>query len=185
MQFYDEDSRAPREKKVSLAPIIIAVVVFIMIIGIMAIREATVFGTIGSVMSDEIKKDKEGCNVEITAVIDHHADKDGHEGNGTVYAPVYRFEYEGETYKVTGKVWMPDPIYEDGQEVQIMIDPSDPNHIYDPDNNIGTGMSSFFTSLIPFLAPVLILPLLIIIVPAVFVIKNVKRDFSDRRFTRE
>ncbi len=174
MQFYDEDERSPR-KKFSLAPVIIVVVVFLAIVGIVIFRQATMVGKIAGVMGDEIGKEADGCNVEITAVIDHHADKESSSGPGVVYAPVYSFEYEGESYNVTGKVWQPDPFYEDGQEVQIMIDPSDPTHIYDPDNNIGTGMRSFFGDVLIFLAPVLLVPLLVIIIPAIFVIRNARR----------
>lgn len=176
MQFYDEDERSPRRRKGSNVPVIIFVAIFILgIVGYMVVSRTRVIGQVGQMMAEEVENEDAGCDVEVTAVIDHN-ESSRDEGSYT-YAPVYRFEYEGTTYNVRGKVWESKPVYEEGQEVNIMIDSSDPYHIYDPGNNLGTALRSFGISALPFFAVfalMSIVPVVIIIVLIAVVVKNSK-----------
>jgi len=179
MSFNVEDAGDPRGKKKSFVSLIIFLVVFIVMIGVFIGMTSRTMNDIGHVMSDAVQEESERCDVEVPAIIVNHAEREGDEGTGTIYAPVYSFEYEGETYKVTGNVWECEPHYEAGQEVNIMIDSSDPTHIYDPENNIGTGLASFGTDVLSDFAIFMSIPIVImiavIIVVVIMVLKNVKR----------
>lgn len=181
MQFYDEDERSPRRREKTNVPALIIAAIFILgIVGYMVVSHTLAIGHAGQFMAEEVENEDNGCDVEVTAVIDHN-ESSSDEGSYT-YAPVYRFEYEGTTYNVRGKVWESKPVYEEGQEVNIMIDSSDPYHIYDPGNNLGTALKSFGVSSLPFFAVfalISLVPAVIIIIPiVVFVMKakSVPRD---------
>lgn len=178
MSFNVEDAGGPREKKKSYVSLIIFLGVFIVMIGGFIGMTSRTMNDIGHVMEDAVQEESERCDVEVPAIIVDHSEREGDEGTGTLYAPVYSFEYEGEPYKITGNVWECEPHYEAGQEVNIMIDSSDPTHIYDPDNNIGTGLASFGMDALSGFAIFMIVPIVImiavIIVVAITVLKKVK-----------
>lgn len=58
------------------------------------------------------------------------ADADDYRGTREVYAPVFRYEHEGETYTVKSTVATYPPEYSVGDTTTIKIDPNDPEKIY-------------------------------------------------------
>lgn len=169
-------------KRSFVSTIVVAAVILILIGGFISVFATRSSGA-AQTMKEDIKQESDGCDVEVTAVIVSLADKEADEGSGTLYAPVYSFEYEGETYNVTGNVWENDPHYEAGQEVNILIDSSDPTNIYDPDNNISTALTSFGQDALGDLAFFMMVPISImfaaVIAVVIWVFKNVKREPQD------
>ncbi len=51
--------------------------------------------------------------------------------DGDTYAPVYSYNYNGNTYSVQSNLYT-NVIPKEGSEIEIMVDPNDPNHMADP-----------------------------------------------------
>ena len=58
--------------------------------------------------------------------ISYSTDDDGN--TSTMYSGVFEYEYDGEMYRHTGEVASSSPDYDRGEEVEILIDPNNPNH---------------------------------------------------------
>lgn len=58
--------------------------------------------------------------------ISYSTDDDGN--TSTMYSGVFEYEYNGEMYRHTGEVASSSPDYDEGEEVEILIDPNNPNH---------------------------------------------------------
>ncbi|MBR3629744.1 MAG: DUF3592 domain-containing protein [Oscillospiraceae bacterium] len=88
-----------------------------------------------SVLEEEMEQIRpEGCTETIYAVVVRNETREVHDEDGdfTEYTPVYKYKYNGESYEVRS-VYNSNMIrYQPGTEVELMIDPGDPMHIYDP-----------------------------------------------------
>ena len=78
----------------------------------------------------------EGCTEKVVAVViqnersETHSRKGG--GPSVHYIPTYRFEYAGAVYTVRSRVGHSEQRYSTNSQVELLIDPDDPTHIYNP-----------------------------------------------------
>lgn len=81
---------------------------------------------------------KKGCTEKVSALVVDNLEEQTEEikdRNGvpyTTYRPVYSFEYGGETYVVESNFGEQEKRYETGDSLELLIDPKDPKHYYDP-----------------------------------------------------
>lgn len=77
---------------------------------------------------------QKNCTQEVDAVVvDMVTVKAGKAKHKHVtYAPVFGYEYEGQTYEVQSRTSQRPAKYKEGQELTIFIDPSSPKEIYVP-----------------------------------------------------
>lgn len=161
------------KKRLSVSAIVIIVVFVVSMFLIFAYSGKTKQDTF-SALEKEVEQESQGCDTDVTAVIAEISTREGEEYK-PVYAPVYSFEYEGHEYNVQGKIWDTDRHYEVGQKVPIKIDSSDPTHIYDPEYNSESMITSVLLEAgIMFLVPGLVF-LIIIVAVVVCVVINLKK----------
>ena len=165
------------KKRFSVSAIVIIVVFVVSMILIFAYSGKTKQDTF-SALEKEVEQESQGCDTDVTAVISEISTREGEEYK-SVYAPVYSFEYKGNEYNVQGKVWDTDRHYEVGQKVPIKIDSSDPTHIYDPEYNSESMITSVFLEAgIMFLVPGLVFLIIIVVIVVCVVIKLMKKARS-------
>lgn len=74
---------------------------------------------------------KNRCSEPVSAVV---IDMKGHSTAGArkkvTYAPVFEYEYGGKKYTYTSDVSSDPPSFRRGDEVELMIDPDDPNVVF-------------------------------------------------------
>lgn len=81
---------------------------------------------------------KKGCTEKVSAQVIENLEEqteDLKDKNGvpyTTYRPVFSFEYGGETYVVESNFGEQEKRYETGTSLDLMIDPNDPKHYYNP-----------------------------------------------------
>lgn len=89
----------------------------------------------GSLMSLSIVKDKKECTVpamgEVASFNRYESLSD--DGPSNSYAPVFRYTYNGEEYTYAGHSYSDTGNLYVGKQVDIYVDPADPNHIYVPE----------------------------------------------------
>ena len=165
------------KKRFSVSAIVIIVVFVVSMILIFAYSGKTRRDTF-SALEKEVEQESQGCDTDVTAVIAEISTREGEEYK-SVYAPVYSFEYKGNEYNVQGKVWDTDRHYEVGQKVPIKIDSSDPTHIYDPEYNSESMITSVFLEAgIMFLVPGLVFLIIIVVIVVCVVINLMKKARS-------
>lgn len=75
--------------------------------------------------------DKKRCTEQVPAVV---VDLERRVSRGSkksvTYAPVFEYEYRGNTYQYVSPISSKRPDYERGERVTLMIDPNDPNAAY-------------------------------------------------------
>ena len=76
----------------------------------------------------------DNCTESVTAVISDAVVNDNFENNSRTYAPVYDYFYEGESFSIKSNVYT-SMKPEIGSEVELMIDPDDPEKYFDPEIN--------------------------------------------------
>lgn len=166
------------KKRLSVSAIVIVVVFVVSMILIFAYSGKTRRDTF-SALEKEVEQESQGCDTDVTAVIAEISTRDMGEGYKPVYAPVYSFEYEGHEYNVQGKIWEDDRHYEVGQKVTIKIDSSDPTHIYDPEYNSESMITSVLLDAgIMLLVPGLVFLIIIVVVVVCVVINLMKKARS-------
>ena len=60
-----------------------------------------------------------------------------------VYCPIYKYEYNGETYTASGNISTSEKHYEIGEVTSVMISSAEPNKMYDPNFNAKSEYESF------------------------------------------
>lgn len=87
--------------------------------------------TVGFVLLAERLSDKRRCTEPVPAVV---VDLDKVVSRGAkksvTYAPVFEYEYNGETYRYISPISSKPPDYERGERVTLMIDPNYPTVAY-------------------------------------------------------
>lgn len=94
----------------------------------------------------------EGCTEQIYAVVvrnDATEIYDEASGQRTVYSPVYKYKYNGQSYEAAGSFQTSEIQYQPGTELEIMIDPDAPYHIYDPRSRSVVDHAYLLTLLFP------------------------------------
>lgn len=176
----DHDFSQPDNKNIgskSFATIVIIIAVITFVIFGIAIG---MFFAISKTIRNSVKEDKSGYNVSVTAEIIENLES--HVEDGTIYTPVYEYEYRGRSYRVTGRVSTSDKKYEVGQKVNIMIKDQLPGKIYDPELNGETLFKNFEKETSMIFLPFIIIPFIMII--SVFVIIMVVRSSSGKRIAK-
>ncbi len=80
---------------------------------------------------EKICTDKvDGVVVELVARKSTSTRKNHH--SSTTYAPVYEYDYKGHHYRVQSSISSSPASFSVGEQVEIMVDPDDPSHIYVP-----------------------------------------------------
>lgn len=135
-QIYEELSQQPRMKpsaanKIKLAVILIFFLPFLLI-------SLLIMG-IGAMTYLDMNKDKKVCTERVTGIVcaideDRRMthDSDGDRTESVTYAPVFAYSYNGRDYKITGNAYSSSPDYDEGAQVEIYVDPDDPERIYVP-----------------------------------------------------
>lgn len=96
------------------------------------------------------KNQEKKCTEEVTAVVvDMNEMRSTHKSGKrhyttTTYAPVYRYEYNGEEYTKKSNLSSSNPKFSLGDKVKIMLDPNDPTNFYAPDDNTMSVLSTIF-----------------------------------------
>lgn len=160
--FQQPDKR--RGGKGSSTVVIIIVVITLTILGIVI----GTFFAISKTIRSSLKENTSDYNVSVTAEITENLER--HEGNVTIYTPVYEYEYRGRSYRVVGRVSMSDKKYEVGQKVDIMIKDQLPGKIYDPGLNRETVFKNFGKEATMAFLPFIIVPLFMILSVSVIII---------------
>ena len=79
------------------------------------------------VVPQAIEKGSASCTEPVSAVIIDIVES----SDGSTYAPVYSYDFEGETYNVRSNLYT-NVIPQEGAIVDIKIDPNEPIHMVDP-----------------------------------------------------
>lgn len=89
--------------------------------------------------------------VENIMVSSHHSSGNRHHGTSTMFKPVFEFTYNGEEYSVVSQNSSNPPAFQEGEIVELKINPDDPTDFYAPADNttkfigiIFTGMGALF-----------------------------------------
>ncbi|MCR5600060.1 MAG: DUF3592 domain-containing protein [Ruminococcus sp.] len=78
---------------------------------------------------------KKECTYQVTATVTDI--KESSSSDSDTYTPVYTFEYEGKEYTVSSNVYSSNLKVQRGEDVQIYINPSNPNTFYSPKDASG------------------------------------------------
>lgn len=173
--FQQPDKR--RGGKGSSTVVIIIVVITLTILCIVIGTFFAISKTIGS----SLKENTSDYNVSVTAEITENLER--HEGNVTIYTPVYEYEYRGRSYRVVGRVSMRDKKYEVGQKVDIMIKDQLPGKIYDPGLNRETIFKNFGKEATMAFLPFIIVPLLFMVICASVIIIAAAHNNTKKRIS--
>ena len=92
---------------------------------------------VGGVLLYNRFSDKAACTEKVQGVvIELRATKTGKKNHKkTAYAPVYQYDYQGTTYTYVSNVYSSPAPFSEGEQIDIMVDPTDPEHIFVPDDN--------------------------------------------------
>lgn len=60
---------------------------------------------------------------------DNHQSSNDNGGSTTMYTPTFEYDFEGKTYTYKSNTSSSSPSYEIGEEVDVLVDPNDPNEI--------------------------------------------------------
>ena len=97
----------------------------------------------------EISVNPDEYDTEVNATIVDFSQSESSMGKGTdvhvtdVYNPIYRYEYNGETYTASGNIATSEKKYEIGDEVIVRISSAQPDKMYDPNFNAKSELNSF------------------------------------------
>jgi hypothetical protein len=72
-----------------------------------------------------------------------HESSDDDGGSTTMYAPVFEYQFNGQTYQYTSSTSSSSPEYDVGEEVEVLVDPKNPNEVL-----INTFWEKWFLSLV-------------------------------------
>lgn len=101
------------------------------------------FGLIFIILGVLIEKIPEiaykNCTEEVSAVVTDNVKKDD------TYAPEFTFEYQGKEYSVISNASTNPPMFNEGDEVTLLIDPDNPNRIHPPIDNMFSIMKIVFS----------------------------------------
>ena len=84
----------------------------------------------GILFSSRSSKVKKQCTYKTTAVVSDI--KENSDSDGTTYAPVYTYSYNGDEHTVTRKYYSSNMKLNVGDEVEFYLDPNDPETYYCP-----------------------------------------------------
>ena len=129
MAFDTTDNRKPASRKGIL------IVFFLLFIPILATSFIPFFLTWFVFSTEMAQTNPKGCTETVYAVVirnDARQAEDDDGGSHTEYAPVFRYKFGGNTYEVESVFADSKPRFEEGDEVQLMVDPNEPARIYDP-----------------------------------------------------
>lgn len=143
-----ENNNNGKGKTVNVASLIVILIVLGVLI---------VFGAFGMMIAGSVKKEIEGgididtsaYDTSVTAVITENRKISVSVGEGMdanpadSYTPVYRYDYNGTSYTVSGSASSGTPRYAVGEKVNVRISSDDPEKMYDPDFNAKTVYNSF------------------------------------------
>ena len=99
----------------------------IMCIGLIAF--GLIFAIIGGVIVSKKIISKNRCTDEVKGVVIENVLSSSNE-DGSSYAPVFEYEYNGVKHRYKSNVYTSPPSYDVGESVTIMVDPDDPEDIY-------------------------------------------------------
>lgn len=138
-------------KKSPFGKVITAIVVLIFLAAaavIMFLATATE-RSVRKEMEDHLKIDSSKYDTSIVAVIKENRKTGTSVGEGMdanpvdAYTPIYEYEFNGNTYTVSGSLASSNPKYSVGEKVSIRISSDDPEKMYDPNYNSQTVYNSF------------------------------------------
>lgn len=149
MEYYNDDPKVASlmgkyekfKKLLDLSPTAKAVLIVLIVIGfIVSLLPYLVLSSLfNSTMSERSSKGcTENVTAEVTSLTEYSYPEDSHIKNkddlssDPSYAPVFTYEFDGKTYNVQSRVYSQTPKYNVGEKVALKIDPSDPEHFYDP-----------------------------------------------------
>lgn len=92
---------------------------------------AVIIFAIMIIVVENMKKDYEKCTQEVEAVVVRNDLVKKRSGKGTLYYPVYEYEYNGKKYLQQGPVGNKSIRHDVGDKVTIHIDPDRPSRFYD------------------------------------------------------
>ena len=92
------------------------------------------------------KKLQKRCTEKVTAVVIDNELKMSDSDNGTsyTYTPVFRYTYNNKEYTKKSNYSSSPAVFEEGEETDLYLDPSDPEKYYVPDLKIGKWLSLIF-----------------------------------------
>lgn len=112
------------------------------IVSIFLIMFFSIFFIVGTFISNIQKKAKKVCTEPVNAVVCDMAKSSS--SNGTTFAPVYEFEYNGIKYKIKSNTYSNPMPLQVGESVQIFVEPGNPDRIYSPHEKATTMVGRFF-----------------------------------------
>ncbi len=127
------------------------------IIPLFLIMFFSIFFFVGTFVSNIQKKAKKVCTEPVNAVVCDMARSSS--SNGTTYAPVYEFEYNGMKYRIKSNTYSNPMPLQVGESVQIFVEPGNPDRIYSPHEKATTMVGRIFQIIggIGMLIPLIIL----------------------------
>lgn len=132
-QNYTSYSAAGSRKPVSRKTVYL--IFFVLFIPILAVSLVPFLLTYFVFSTEMPQADPKGCTEAVYAVVirnDARETEDDEGGRYTEYVPVFRYQYAGNSYEVESAFADTKLRFEEGDEVQLMVDLNDPEHIYDP-----------------------------------------------------
>ena len=174
----DYNFQQPDKRRGGKGSSTVVIIIFVITLTILGIVIGTFFA-ISKTIRSSLKENTSDYNVSVTAEITENLER--HEGNVTIYTPVYEYEYRGRSYRVVGRVSMRDKKYEVGQKVDIMIKDQLPGKIYDPGLNRETIFKNFGKEATMEILPFIIVPLLFMLICASVIIIAAAHNNTKKR----
>lgn len=102
----------------------------------------SIFFFVGTFVSNVQKKAKKICTEPVNAIVCDMARSTS--SDSTTYAPIYEFEYNGMTYKIQSNTYSSPMPLQVGDNVQIFVEPGNPDRIYSPHEKATTMVGRVF-----------------------------------------
>lgn len=112
---------------------VIPMFVYVVVLGI-----AAVFIGIGILLGRIPDLAYKNCTEEVQAIVTDNVKKDD------TYSPEFTFEYNGKKYTVVSNASTNPPMFSEGEEVNILIDPENPERIHPPMDKIFSFLKLIF-----------------------------------------
>lgn len=112
-----------------------------------------IFVIVGIILLVVRNNEKKRCTEPVTALIIENqtvvstSRSHGHVHKSTSYAPVFQYTYNGQEYKIKSNTSSNPPVFTEGEQTEIFINPLDPADIYVPKDKTIIIISAVFIAI--------------------------------------
>ena len=121
---YDEYSDYPKKDSFTKQKIPMFVYLLLIMIGVF-------FGIVGIFIGALPDMMYKGCTEEVQAVVSQNIPKESEDGD-TMFSPEFSYEYGGKEYRTVSSMSSYPPLFDEGEEVTLKVNPDNPAMIHPP-----------------------------------------------------